>query len=81
MNNPLRLKGVVDQLEQQLPDFVWYAKSVEYLHMLDHIHLMDRQIEELTRVLKERGIECQEITIPKLDDYEIETGVNGAVDD
>jgi serine O-acetyltransferase len=50
-------------------------------HMLDHIHLMDRQIEELTRVLKERGIECQEITIPKLDDYEIETGVNGMVDD
>ncbi len=50
-------------------------------HMLDHIHLMDRQIEELTRVLKERGIECQEITIPKLDDYEIETGINGTVDD
>lgn len=43
-------------------------------HMLDHMHLMDRQIESMTKVLKECGIKCGEMPIPKLDDLGIESG-------
>ncbi|MGR9106127.1 MAG: serine O-acetyltransferase [Gammaproteobacteria bacterium] len=43
-------------------------------HMLDHLHLMDRQLECITKVLKEHGIECEKMPIPKLEDLEIETG-------
>ena len=43
-------------------------------HMLDHLHLMDRQVECITKVLKEHGIECEKMALPKLEDFEIETG-------
>jgi serine O-acetyltransferase len=43
-------------------------------HMLDHLHLMDRQLECFTQVLKEHGIECEKMEIPKLDEFGIETG-------
>ncbi len=40
-------------------------------HMLDHIHLMDKQIESMKKALNEAGIECKEQDIPELDDCEI----------
>lgn len=39
--------------------------------MLDHIHLMDRQLDDMKKVLNEAGIDYKERTIPKLDDCEI----------
>ena len=40
-------------------------------HMLDHIHLMDKQMEGMKRVLNDAGIECKEQAIPELNDCEI----------
>ncbi len=40
-------------------------------HMLDHIHLMDKQINSMKQVLNESGIEYKEQDMPELDDYQI----------
>ena len=40
-------------------------------HMLDHIHAMDKQLENLKQVLNEAGIEYKEQVIPELDHCEI----------
>jgi serine O-acetyltransferase len=53
-----------------MPDPIAYAIN----HMLDHIHLMDEQLETMKQVLKENGIELAEPPIPELTDCEIETG-------
>ncbi len=37
-------------------------------HMLDHIHLMDKQLERMREVLNKAGIEFNEQPIPELDD-------------
>ncbi len=39
-------------------------------HMLDHMHLMDKRLEQLAEVLNKAGIECQEKSIPKPDAYD-----------
>ncbi len=49
-------------------------------HMLDHLHLMDQQLECMIKVLKEQGIECEKMAIPTLDDFEIESGEEKASD-
>lgn len=51
-----------------MPDPVAYAIN----HMLDHIHLMDKQLETMKQVLNEAGIQCPEQPIPELDGCEIE---------
>ena len=56
-----------------MPDPVAYALH----HMLDHIHLMDEQLETMKQVIKNSGIELQEAPIPELTDCEIETGDDG----
>lgn len=43
-------------------------------HMLDHIHVMDKQLDSLKQVLNEAGIQCDAKPIPELDGYEIEDG-------
>ena len=43
-------------------------------HMLDHLHVMDQQLECFTAVLKKHGIECEKLQIPKLDEFGIESG-------
>lgn len=50
-----------------MPDPV--AHSIN--HMLDHIHLMDKQIESMKKVLNEAGIECKVPEIQEMDDSEI----------
>jgi serine O-acetyltransferase len=50
-----------------MPDPVAHAIN----HMLDHIHLMDQQLEAMREVLNDAGIECQAQQIPALDDCEI----------
>lgn len=40
-------------------------------HMLDHMHLMDKQLERMKEVINEAGIPCQEAAMPELDDFEI----------
>ncbi len=50
-----------------MPDPVAHAIN----HMLDHIHLMDQQLDAMRRVLNEAGIECQAEQMPALDDCEI----------
>lgn len=42
--------------------------------MLDHIHLLDKQLTCLKNALKEAGIDCQAQAIPELNDCEIEDG-------
>ena len=53
-----------------MPDPIAYAIN----HMLDHIHVMDEQLETMKHVLKENGIELAEPPIPELTDCEIATG-------
>lgn len=53
-----------------MPDPIAYAIN----HMLDHIHVMDRQIETLQKALNEAGIKYPELPISTLDDCEIEDG-------
>jgi serine O-acetyltransferase len=50
-----------------MPDPVAHAIN----HMLDHIHLMDKQLDSMRRVLNEAGLEYKEQDIPTLDDCEI----------
>ncbi len=50
-----------------MPDPVAHAIN----HMLDHIHLMDKQLESMRDVLNKSGIEYKEQNIPALDDCEI----------
>ena len=50
-----------------MPDPVAHAIN----HMLDHIHLMDKQLDSMKRKLNEAGIECKEQDMPTLDDCEI----------
>ncbi len=50
-----------------MPDPVAHAIN----HMLDHIHLMDKQLEGMKKVLNDAGIEYKEQPIPELYDCEI----------
>jgi len=50
------------------PDPVAYAIN----HMLDHIQVMDRQIESMKKVLAESGIQCKIEDIPELNDCELD---------
>ena len=50
-----------------MPDPVAHAIN----HMLDHIHLMDKQLDSMKQVLNKSGIEYKEQNIPALDDCEI----------
>ncbi|MGR9117089.1 MAG: serine O-acetyltransferase [Gammaproteobacteria bacterium] len=49
-----------------MPDPV--ARAIN--HMLDHIHLLDEQIETMKKALKEAGVKCPEQPMPEMDDYE-----------
>jgi len=42
--------------------------------MLDHIHLLDGQIEGMKKVLNQAGIEYKEEPIPELEVHEIDDG-------
>ena len=53
-----------------MPDPVAHAIN----HMLDHIHLMDQQLEKMRQVLSDAGIEHQQEPIPELNDCEIDDG-------
>ncbi len=50
-----------------MPDPVAHAIN----HMLDHIHIMDRQLEKMRNVLNDAGIEVEEEPIPELNDCEL----------
>jgi len=50
-----------------MPDPVAHAIN----HMLDHIHVMDKQLEKMHKVLSESGIDCSEQAMPSLDGCEI----------
>ncbi len=50
-----------------MPDPVAHAIN----HMLDHIHLMDQQLENMQKIMIDAGMECNEQQIPKLNDCEI----------
>ena len=50
-----------------MPDPVAHAIN----HMLDHIHLMDKQLDGMKEVLNKAGIEYKEQNIPALNDCEI----------
>lgn len=43
-------------------------------HMLDHIHVMDKQLESIKAVLKESGVDVKETPIPELTDCQLGTG-------
>lgn len=42
--------------------------------MLDHIHVVDRQLETICCVLKEKGIDMDEVAVPEMPDCSIECG-------
>lgn len=50
-----------------MPDPVAHAIN----HMLDHIHAMDKQLENMHKVLSESGIDYNEQKMPSLDNCEI----------
>jgi len=50
-----------------MPDPVAHAIN----HMLDHIHLMDKQLDSMKKVLNEAGLEYKEQDMPTLNDCEI----------
>ncbi|KAF3978064.1 MAG: serine O-acetyltransferase [Methylococcales symbiont of Iophon sp. n. MRB-2018] len=50
-----------------MPDPVAHAIN----HMLDHIHLMDMQLNSMKKALNDAGIDHKEQTLPKLNDCEI----------
>ncbi len=50
-----------------MPDPVAHAIN----HMLDHINLMDKQLDNMKKVLNDAGVEYTEQDIPALDDCEI----------
>ncbi|OAI10497.1 serine acetyltransferase [Methylomonas koyamae] len=39
--------------------------------MLDHIHHLDQQLDDMQKVLSDAGIDCRRHQVPKLDDCEI----------
>lgn len=41
-------------------------------HMLDHIQLLDKQINEMKHVMQKAGIKCQQGEIPDLDNCELD---------
>jgi len=45
---------------------------------LDHIHLLDGQIEGMKKVLNQAGIEYKEEPIPELEVHEIDDGSGDA---
>ncbi len=51
-----------------MPDPVAHAIN----HMLDHLHAMDSQLNDMKKVLNEAGIEYKKPNMPSLDDCEIE---------
>lgn len=51
-----------------MPDPV--ARAIN--HMLDHIHLMDKQLETMRTVMNDAGIEYKEQPIPELDGCELD---------
>lgn len=57
-----------------MPDPVAYAIN----HMLDHIHMMDKQLEGMKQALNEAGIQYKQKPIPELDGCEIEDGCKQA---
>jgi len=50
-----------------MPDPVAHAIN----HMLDHIHLMDKQLDSVKKALNKAGVEYEDDMIPALDDCEI----------
>jgi serine O-acetyltransferase len=44
--------------------------------MLEHIHVLDKQINTLKKVLNAAGISCPEPPVPDLDDCEITDSYN-----
>lgn len=50
-----------------MPDPVAHAIN----HMLDHMHMMDKQLDSMKKVLNKAGIEYKEQDIPTLNDCEI----------
>jgi serine O-acetyltransferase len=50
-----------------MPDPVAHAIN----HMLDHIQLMDRQLDSMKKTLNDAGIDYKEQTLPKLNNCEI----------
>ena len=50
-----------------MPDPVAHAIN----HMLDHIHVLDKQMNDMRKVLNEAGIDCEEEGMPSLDNCEI----------
>jgi len=53
-----------------MPDPISHAINL----MLDHIHVLDKQLDCMKQALKTAGIECQTPVIPTLDDCEIDDG-------
>ena len=49
------------------PDPVAYAIN----HMLDHIQLMDKQMNDMKQAMKEAGINCKQEEMPDLDNCEL----------
>jgi len=41
-------------------------------HMLDHIQLMDKQMNDMKKTLKDAGIECKQGDIPDMDNCELD---------
>lgn len=50
-----------------MPDPVAHAIN----HMLDHINMMDKQLDNMKKVLNDAGFECKEQNIPTLNNCEI----------
>lgn len=50
------------------PDPVAYAIN----HMLDHIQLMDKQMQDMKQAMNEAGIQCKQEEIPDLDNCELD---------
>jgi serine O-acetyltransferase len=56
-----------------MPDPVAHAIN----HMLDHIHVMDKQLEKMRAVLHDAGIDVEAEPIPELDNCEIKEDGDG----
>ncbi|NOQ14658.1 MAG: serine O-acetyltransferase [Methyloprofundus sp.] len=50
------------------PDPVAYAIN----HMLDHIQLLDKQVNDMKEAMREAGMKCQQGEIPDLDNCELD---------
>jgi serine O-acetyltransferase len=62
---------------QDMPDPEAHAIN----HMIDHIHMTDRKLKELCRVLQAAGIEPGELRIPELVSCEISSTCYGEVEE